>query len=219
MRSGVDTAYEGLSNEGSASSCVSQQEAHEHGVEPLCPPSGVKYQAAPGAAYTPPVAWLEVTRLQNKSNAPDPLPFPGCTTGVSMTVEYQFPGGNVSGPYSPTGTPTKYFPPQSVTVLPFQGSSAKIPRLKVGEQVSLAIPFKGALPVLFPWTKEMFLPYQEVPNAHGTDFYRALVDGTITLTAHTSWPEYEMLKQSGQYPGATNLACGAPAQRAFPPGS
>jgi hypothetical protein len=218
MRDGVDLAHESLAAAGSSGTCTSVAEAHEHGVEPLCPPAGVNYQAALGAEYIPPVAWIQVTRLANSGNAPDPDPFPGCATSVTMTSRYDFPGGNVYGPYSPTGTPAKVYPAQSVTALPYQGTSAKIPRLAPGEQVTIAVPFSEHLPVLFPWTKEMYQPYQEVPNPHGYDFYDAALRSTVTIRARTYWPEFEALKQSGQYPGATaNLPCGPIAERTFPP--
>jgi hypothetical protein len=216
LRDGVDLAHESLSAGSSAGTCTSAAEAHEHGVQPLCPPAGVKYRAALGAEYIPPVAWIQVARMANAANAPDPEPFPGCSTTVSMSVRYDFPGGNVYGPYSPTGTPAKVYPAQSITVFPFQGNAVKLPRLSPGEQVTVAVPFTGALPVIFPWTQEMYQPYQEVPNPHGYDFYDAALRGAATIQARTYWPEYEALKQSGQYPGATNLACGAAAQREFP---
>jgi hypothetical protein len=218
MRDGVDLAHDSLSAGSSSGTCTSAAEAHEHGVEPLCPPAGVKYRAALGAEYIPPIAWLQVTRLANSGNAPDPEPFPGCATSVTMTSRFDFPGGNVYGPYSPTGTPAKVYPAQSMTAHPYQGTSAKIPRLAPGEQVTIAVPFSQPLPVLFPWTKEMYQGYQEVPNAHGYDFYDAALRSTVTLQARTYWPEYEAMKQSGQYPGATaNLPCGAMAERTFPP--
>ena len=218
MRDGVDLAHDSLSAGSSAGTCTSAAEAHEHGVEPLCPPAGVKYRAALGAEYLPPIAWLQVTRLANSGNAPDPDPYPACATSVGMTVRFDFPGGTVYGPYSPTGTPAKVYPPASVIAVPYQGINAKIPRLAPGEQVTIAIPFSQHLPVLFPWTKEMFQGYQEVPNSHGYDFYDAALRSTVTLQARTYWPEYEAMKQSGQYPGATaNLPCGAMAERSFPP--
>jgi hypothetical protein len=215
MGEGVDMAQDSLSAGGSASACVSESEAHQHGVEPFCPPAGVKYKAAYGAEYLPPVAWLHITRLANSGNVPDPEPFPTCTTSLSMLTEYAFPGGTVYGPYSPIGTPSDIFPPQLVTVIPFVGVSAKIPRLDPGEQVTLAIPFKGAAPVLFPWTQQMYQPYQEVPNAYGDDFYDAIRDGTVRLTAYTVWPEYQALK--AQYTGAANLSCAPPAELIVPP--
>jgi hypothetical protein len=218
MRDGIDLAQEQLAAGSSSGTCTSAAEAAEHGRKPLCPPPGVKYQAALGAEYIPPVAWITVTRLANPGAAADPEPFPACATAVTITARYDFPGGTVYGPYSPTGTPAKVYPAASVTTVPYQGVAAKLPRLAPGTQVTLAVPFNAALPVLFPWTKEMYQGYQEVPNPHGYDFYDAALRSTVTVQARTYWPEYEALKQSGQYPGATaNLPCGAMAERTFPP--
>jgi len=217
MRDGVDLAYDSLANTSHAAACVSEKEAHENGVEPLCPPSGVKFKAAFGSEYIPPVAWLQVTRLPNLGNAPDPEVIPGCTTSVGMSVEVYFKGGPVSGPYSPLGTPHINVEPMTAHVMPYQGNSAKIPHLAVGEQVTLAVPFKGIYPVLFPWTKLAYVGWQEAPNQNNEDFYTTMRYGTVHLYAYNLWPEYEALQSSGQYPGAANLECGDQAELTVPP--
>ena len=134
-----------------------------------------------------------------------------------MEVEVYFPGGPVPGPYSPTGTPHVDVEPMTAHVMPYQGNSAQIPHLAVGEQVTLAVPFKGIFPVLFPWTKLAYVGWQEAPNQENQDFYTTMRYGTVHLHAYNEWPEYEALQSSGQYPGAANLECGDQAELTVPP--
>ncbi|HET7010159.1 MAG TPA: hypothetical protein VFI11_05240 [Anaerolineales bacterium] len=196
MRQGVDMAFDQLTAGSHSPGCVSESTAHQYGKEPLCPPKGVVVQPAYGSEYIPPIAWLQVRRLPGVE---EPVPYPFCSVRVSMKIDYHFPGGTVWGPYSPTGTPSKQYPPADVTVFPFQGNGVDIPMLAPGQTVELAVPFRAAQPIIFPWTQDMFKKSQIPPENFGEDFYRSLNNGTTIVTATTYFREYSAL--AAQYGG------------------
>jgi hypothetical protein len=174
-------ADQALASNNFAQGCAGEQQAHEHGVEPLCPPKGVIVQPLPGAVYQPPTISLRVTRIKN---IPDPNPLPSCTLYVGLTATYHFNGGKVSGPY--VDSPTMDAKPQDATFTPFLSSSLAIPKLKPGESKQVAIALnQWNVPYVFPWHKEYSQYYNTVlPEGFKiNDWYTLVQYGKATVSA------------------------------------
>ncbi len=132
IRKTLKSAIDEVANQSIAPSCVSEDEAHENGREPWCPPPGVVVKPALTAVDSPPTVLLRVTR---RPDVPDPANIPSCTLHVGALYTYHVGPANYP---APTGTPfsTDYLP---------------IPPLAPGQSFQVAVSLTQKKVVDFPW--------------------------------------------------------------------
>lgn len=85
IRKGIDYSLEQVKNSMSNSSCVGEEEAHSHGVEPLCLPSSITTQPDPRGQPAPAVAQVQVTRRPNTTGGDIPEPH-SCNVSVTASA-------------------------------------------------------------------------------------------------------------------------------------
>ena len=82
IRKGIDYSIEQVKKNMSNSSCMSEQEAGEHGIKPLCLPSGIITKPDPRGQPTPAVVEVEVTRRPGTTGPDFPEP-----TSCAATID------------------------------------------------------------------------------------------------------------------------------------
>lgn len=65
IKEGVDYSLDQVKKSFKSNSCIGETEAHENGIEPLCPPDGVETTPDPRGQPMPPTAVIRVTRRTN----------------------------------------------------------------------------------------------------------------------------------------------------------
>jgi hypothetical protein len=161
LRSGFGKAAEELKKSSYTPGCVGENEAHQHGREPLCLPDFIVARPAPGAVYTPPVAEVEIGRNFADKN-PASIYKGGCSLSVGIRFDNHFPGGTVWGP----GTKTMEVPAQDVSGYLYQGEGADIAEaMPKGTKKTMTFIFNAPQEFLFPWTKKLWQQSQIPPQA------------------------------------------------------
>jgi len=82
IRQGVDYSIEQVQNGMSNSSCFGEEEAHQNGIEPLCPPTGVITKPDPRGQPAPAILEVQVTRMPGETGPDIPEP-----TSCNVTVD------------------------------------------------------------------------------------------------------------------------------------
>ncbi len=140
IREALQSAIDSVAGQSIAPSCVSEQEAHENGREPWCPPDGLVVKPALLAVDRPPTVVLRLTR---RPDVPDPANLPSCTLYVGARYTYHV---------GPAGYPDYSADPFGATYLP-------IPALAPGEWIDAAVALDQRMIVDFPWKSYVGNPY------------------------------------------------------------
>jgi hypothetical protein len=185
LRDAFGKAAEELKKASYTPGCVGENEAHQHGREPLCVPAQVIAKPAPGAVYSPPVAEVEITRNFTDK---DPMnKFAGtCHAGVGIRFDNQFSGGTVWGP--PYSNKTMEVPAQPITGYLYQGEQVEIAEaMEKGSKKTLTFIFKAPAKFLSPWTKQLWQQSQIPPKDFmGGDWYALYWGGVAMVGANVN---------------------------------
>lgn len=86
IKEGVNYSLDQVKKSFKSNSCIGETEAHENGIEPLCPPDGVETTPDPRGQPMSPTAVIRVTRRNNTtgSNIPEPS---SCYASVSGSAK------------------------------------------------------------------------------------------------------------------------------------
>lgn len=140
FRAGLDQLQQQLTTSGSEPGCGNAEEAHKNGREMLPCFSGypgVVVKPAAGTEYVPPHAVVRVTRLR-----PDPAAgTPACQLQLSMLVNNDFTGGNLSG---------IQVKPTSMMGYPFGSVKAGVPVISVGQSTDVTLVMSTVNPFVVP---------------------------------------------------------------------
>ena len=185
LRDGFGKAADELKKTSYMPACVSEDEAHQHGREPLCLPDFVIAKPAKGAVYTPPTGVVEVTRLFADKN-PESLFKDKCWLGVGFTVENMFPGGDVWGPG--TSPEIKKVPAQKISGTLFGGDGAELsPEMPKGTKIVRNVIFEPPQKYIFSWTKQLWnwsqIPPRDEQGPMGPDWFTLYSGGTAKVGA------------------------------------
>jgi hypothetical protein len=173
LREGFGEAAEELKKASYTPGCVGENEAHQHGREPLCLPDFIIARPALGAVYTPPVADVEITRNFADKN-PTSIYKGGCSLSVGIRFDNHFSGGTVWGP----GTKTMEVPAQDVSGYLYQGEGADIAEaMPKGSKKTMSFIFNAPQEFLFPWTKKLWQQSQIPPQSFMGGDWSALYAG------------------------------------------
>ncbi len=171
IREGLDAGIDAVAKSSQAPGCVSADEAHKHGREPLCPPAGHIVKPAREAINRPPIVTLEVRR---RPEVPDSKGM-SCTLGLSLIVEKDYPGG-FEGPFD------QYVQPQHVTAELYIAKSFPMVDMAPGDTLTIVAAFDKGRPYFLPWTPEVHRGSQVSPLWINDWYYMAL-GSRATLTA------------------------------------
>lgn len=130
IRKGIDYSLEQAKQNMSNSSCLSEQEAGEHGNKPLCFPPGIITKPDPRGQPAPAIVEVQVTRRPNTTGSAFPEP---TSCSVSIDVDAQ---NNVTDSY--TSEAGFHFTGGSIQGNLLSGTGA-FPNLGPGESTSLPI--------------------------------------------------------------------------------
>lgn len=162
LHDAFEAAAENLKNASYTPGCVGENEAHQHGREPLCLPDFIIAKPAPGAVYSPPLATVEVTRLFADKN-PTSIYTGGCALSVGIAFENQFSGGTVWGP--PYSNKTMTVPAQPVSGYLYKGISVPVAEfMPKGTKKTMTLVFNAPEKFLFSWTKQLWKSSQIPPK-------------------------------------------------------
>jgi hypothetical protein len=140
IRQAMETGLEQIAGQSIAPACVSEQEAHDNGREPWCPPPGAVVRPAMGAVDSPPTI---LVRLHRRDDVPDPATLPTCRLqiGAEYTLHDWYPG----------------YPEFSTSA--FQSASLPVPPLSPGETIDVAVALNQRNVVDLPWKSYLGNPY------------------------------------------------------------
>lgn len=180
----IDTAMEAMEKTSVAPSCVSEDEAHQHGREPWCPPPGIIVKPALRATDQPASAVVEVSLIPG---AVVPDDYPECWVTVGVSVSKFFKAQNMYGSGLAGGL---VYPieAQTVTMGPYYGENFMVKPLAPGEKASYVVVFdKVSIGYYLPWTADMYKKSQVVPSWK-QDWYTAVRDSHATLYTISNLP-------------------------------
>jgi hypothetical protein len=162
LHDAFSAAAEDLKNASYTPGCVGENEAHQHGREPLCLPDFIIAKPASGAIYSPPVATVEVTRLSTDKN-PTSIYNGGCSLSVGIGFENQFSGGTVWGP--PYSGKTVEVPAQPISGYLYKGINVPVAEfMPKGSKKTMTLVFSAPEKFLFSWTKQLWKNSQIPPK-------------------------------------------------------
>lgn len=183
LRAGFSQAGDELKTSSYTPGCVGEDEAHKRGREPLCLPDFVIAKPAPGAVYTPATASVEVTRLFADKD-PENLFDDKCWLGVGFSVENQFAGGTVWGPFGDT----KEVPAQEIKGTLFAGNGAELSQaMPKGSKLVRNVIFQPPQKFIFPWTRQLWnrsqIPARDAQGPMGPDWFTLYSGGVAKVGA------------------------------------
>ena len=180
----VDSAMDAMENTSVAPSCVSKDEAHQHGREPWCPPPGIIVKPALRATDQPASAVVEVSLLPG---AVAPEDYPECWVTVGISVSKFFKAQDMYG-YGLAGGLVYPIEAQTVTMAPYYGENFKVKPLGPGEKDTYVVVFdKTSMGYYLPWTEDMYKNSQVVPSWK-QDWYMAVRHSNATLYTISNLP-------------------------------
>jgi hypothetical protein len=89
IRQGIDYSLDQVKAGMNNSACLSEEEAHEHGNEPLCAPKGIITKPDPRGQPAPAVLEVEVTRRPGTTGPSFPEP-KSCTVAISSQAVNEY---------------------------------------------------------------------------------------------------------------------------------
>jgi hypothetical protein len=182
---GVDYSLEQLKSSSGSQACMSEQQAHELGFEPLCPPKGVVAIADYRGIPSPPLAVIEVTRHpgSDAANIPQPASCYATLNGTAANDSYV-------GKQMTLWFGQVYFNWTGTSLnAPLVVATAPIPSLASGESVKIPLVLKP-VPYWLPGHYEWYGKWQNI--ADHDDFHLLYQGAKLTLTADgdCSFPGY-----------------------------
>lgn len=182
---GVDYSLEQLKSSSGSQACMSEQQAHELGFEPLCPPKGVVAIADYRGIPSPPLAVIEVTRHpgSDAANIPQPASCYATLNGTAANDSYV-------GKQMTLWFGQVYFTwPGTSLDAPLVVATAPIPSLASGESVKIPLVLKP-VPYWLPGHYDWYGKWQNV--ADSDDWHMLYQGAKLTLTADgdCSFPGY-----------------------------
>ena len=180
----IDTAMDAMEKTSVAPSCVSEDEAHQHGREPWCPPAGIIVKPALRAADQPASAVVEVSLLPG-TVVPDD--YPECWVTVGISVSKFFKAQNMYG-YGLASGLVYPIEAQTVTMGPYYGENFMVKPLAPGEESTYVVVFdKVSMGYYLPWTEDMYKKTQAAPSWK-QDWYMAVLNSNATLYTISNLP-------------------------------
>lgn len=180
----IDSAMDAMEKTSIAPSCVSKEEAHQHGREPWCPPDGIIVKPALRAADQPASAVVEVSLIPGEVVPDD---YPECWVTVGISVSKFFKAQNMYG-YGLAGGLVYPIEAQTVTMGPYYGESFMVQPLAPGEKATYVVVFdKISTGYYLPWTSDMYKNSQVVPSWK-QDWYTAVRNSNATLYTISNLP-------------------------------
>lgn len=177
IEAAIDKGLETISKSSIAPSCVSEQEAHEHGREPFCPPDGIIVKPAPFASNRPPVVVVEVSRIPGSVIPSD---YPTCLLTVGITASKYFPAGTQWGPVGKS----MEISGQTIVMDPWHGDGIVVPPLAQGETFQFVAVLDKVWLYTLPWTEQLWKNHWTSPPIL-EDWYEIIrhADGEITASS------------------------------------
>ena len=185
LREGVDYSLNEIKNAVSSPACMGEDEAHSHGIEPLCLPDGVEFVSDPRGQPAPPTALVRVTRTANSAAADIAQP-DKCYVNLSgQASNASYVGNTINFSFGQAN-----FKWQGVALnAGLLSGGSPIPSLDPGKYVDIPIVFK-ANPFWVPGHEQWFKQWQSIPTY---DDWAYLYKGaTLSLEAggSCSFPGY-----------------------------
>jgi len=173
---GLDYSLEQLKNSSSGHSCMSEDEAHALGFEPLCPPQGVITVPDPRGVPVPPLAVIEVTRHpgSDAENIPQPASCYASLNGTASNDSYV--GKTLTLWFGQV-----YYTWQGTALnAPLVSANASIPSLSSGQSVKIPLVL-DPLPYWLPGHYQWYGKWQNV--ADFDDWHMLYQGANLALTA------------------------------------
>lgn len=183
IEDGIDYTFEQVKSAVSSPACMGEDEAHSHGIEPLCPPDGVQFVLAPQGQPAPPTAIIRVTRTANSAaaNIPQPASCYAGLTGTAQNNSYVFKTLNL---YWLTQT----FKWQGTALNePLAGAGSPIPTLAPSQSIDIPL-ILDPYPFWFPGHYQWYQQWMEVPTYDDWAYLYQGANLTLTASGSCSFP-------------------------------
>jgi hypothetical protein len=183
IKDGVNYSLDQLKNSFSSPACMGEDEAHSHGIEPLCPPEGVEFVLAPQGQPAPPTALIRVTRTAESAAANIPQP-ESCyvnLNGIASNASY---AGKTLNLYWLTQT-FKWQGTQLNEALVSAGSP--IPSLAPNQHVDIPL-ILDPTPYWLPGHYKWYHQWMEVPTYDDWAYLYQGADLTLSAGGSCSFP-------------------------------
>lgn len=185
IEASIDKGLEAISKASIAPSCVSEQEAHEHGREPFCPPAGIIVKPAPGASNRAAVVVVEVSRIPGTIIPPD---YPACSLRVGITASKYFPAGTQWGPVGKS----MQISAQTIVMAPWHAEGMPMPELAQGETLQFVAVFDKVWLYTLPWTETLWKNHWTSPRIL-EDWYEIIRHANGEISARGGFTGYNYI--------------------------